>query len=89
MEIFADGKVISLDDYKSLTVVGERHAGWKSSSAQKGQLEELQAVAETLRRDGPWPIPLDEQIQATKISLEVERRITNGSGAMGSPACAE
>jgi predicted dehydrogenase/threonine dehydrogenase-like Zn-dependent dehydrogenase len=75
MDIFADGKVISLDDYRVLTVTGGRHAGWKSNSPQKGQLEELQAVARTLRNGAPWPIPLEEQIQATKMSLAVERQI--------------
>jgi hypothetical protein len=38
-------------------------------------LEELQAVAQALRQGMPWPIPLEQQIQATRISLEVERQI--------------
>src|ERR1017187_336411 len=80
MEIFADGKVISLEDYRSLNVAGGRYAGWKSNSVQKGQLEELQAVADTLRRGAPWPIPLEQQIQATRISLEVERQVTGEAG---------
>jgi predicted dehydrogenase len=75
MEVFADGKVISMNDFKTVTVAGTRHSGWKSATIQKGQLEELQAVAETLRRGASWPISLEEQIQATRISFEVERQI--------------
>jgi predicted dehydrogenase/threonine dehydrogenase-like Zn-dependent dehydrogenase len=75
MEIFADGKVIVMDDYKSVTVHGGKHKGWSDKTVQKGQLQELQVLADTLLRGKPWPIPLSEQIQATRISLEVERQI--------------
>jgi hypothetical protein len=79
MEVFADGKVISMNDFKTLTVAGTRQSGWKSASSQKGQFEELQAVAETLRHGASWPISLEEQIQATRISFEVERQILAGA----------
>lgn len=75
MEIFADGKVISMDDYKSVEVVGGKHKAWSAQSAQKGQLQELSALADTLLRGKPWPIPLAHQIQATRIAFEVERQI--------------
>jgi predicted dehydrogenase/threonine dehydrogenase-like Zn-dependent dehydrogenase len=90
MDIFTDGKVISLEDYKSLTVTGGRHAGWKSNSSQKGQLEELEAIAQALRHGMPWPIPLEQQIQATRISLEVERQIYSATPERkGFESCAE
>lgn len=76
MEIFADGKVLVMDDYKSVTVYGKKHKGWTSRSTQKGQLQELSALADTLVRGTPWPISLVEQIQATRISLDVEHQIT-------------
>ena len=41
---------------------------------QKGQMEELIAFYEGIR-NGMWPIPLWQQIQATQISLEVERQL--------------
>ena len=76
MDIFADGKVISLNDYKSLSVAGSKRKGWKSVTQQKGQLEELQAVASCLQRGTAWPIPFEQLIQATRISFEVEKQIT-------------
>jgi predicted dehydrogenase/threonine dehydrogenase-like Zn-dependent dehydrogenase len=91
MEVFADGKVISMSDFKSFTVAGARNATWKSDSSQKGQLEELEAVAEALQRGAPWPIPLWQQIQATRISFEVERLIRSAESREEerAPACVE
>jgi predicted dehydrogenase/threonine dehydrogenase-like Zn-dependent dehydrogenase len=75
MEVFADGKVLVMDDYKSVTVHGGKHKGWTANASQKGQLQELEALADTLRRGKPWPISLAAQLQATRISLAVERQI--------------
>jgi predicted dehydrogenase/threonine dehydrogenase-like Zn-dependent dehydrogenase len=76
MEIFADGTVLVMDDYKSVSVHGIKHKGWAAKSAQKGQFQELEALADSLLRDKPWPIPLADQIQATRISFDVERQIS-------------
>lgn len=73
-EIFVDGKVIVLDDYKQLTVSGG-DGGWKSMTMEKGQLEELKALAATMKSGQPWPISLGEQLAATRVSFEVERQI--------------
>lgn len=83
MEIFSDGKVIVMDDYKSVTVYGGNYKGWSASTAQKGQLQELQALADTLLRGKPWPITLAEQLQATRISFEVERQIYSPAQVFG------
>jgi predicted dehydrogenase len=74
LDVFADGTVISLDDYKSLTVSG-RGGGWRSVTQQKGHEEELRALAHALRDGGPWPIPLEEQLRAMRIAFAVEDAI--------------
>jgi predicted dehydrogenase len=81
MDIYSDGKVVSMDDYRTLTVAGGRRGGWESRVAQKGQLQELEALAGCLREGRDWPIPLQQQLQATSISFEVERQLLS-SGAM-------
>lgn len=73
MDVFCDGKVFSLDDYKLLNVTGARHEGWRSVTQNKGQLEELAALAACLRGGTAWPISLEEQLDTTRVSLEVER----------------
>jgi predicted dehydrogenase/threonine dehydrogenase-like Zn-dependent dehydrogenase len=75
MDIYADGKVVSMDDYKSLSIAGGHHKGWNSSAAQKGHLEELEVLANCLLNAREWPISLEQQLQATRISYEIEKQI--------------
>jgi predicted dehydrogenase len=75
MEIFCDGKVLSMNDYRSVNLAGASRPGWKAQASQKGQFEELVELGKCLREGAPWPIPLEQQIEATRISLEVERII--------------
>lgn len=77
MDIYADGKVISMDDYKTLSIAGGKHGGWRSAGPRKGQLEELTALAHSLRTGATWPISLADQLAATRVSFEVERQIRN------------
>jgi predicted dehydrogenase/threonine dehydrogenase-like Zn-dependent dehydrogenase len=75
LDIFGEGKVISLDDYRSLSVVGVRGADWQSQTSDKGQLDELKSLAACLRKNKPWPISLEEQLSATRISYRVEEAL--------------
>ena len=75
LEVFFDGKVVELDDYKRLTVSGSREKGIETKMADKGQKDELIAFAQAIEQGGEWPIPLWQQIQATEIALQVEERI--------------
>lgn len=83
MEIFVDGKVLVLDDYKKLTVTGGRAAGVRTSTTQKGQKEEMEALAMTIREGGEWPIPLWQQLQATDIALQVEEYLRGAPVSVG------
>ena len=74
LEVFVDGKVLVLEDYRRLTIFGARAKGLTTKRSEKGHVEELQAFAESLRT-GDWPIPLWQQLQATRISFEVEDRL--------------
>jgi predicted dehydrogenase/threonine dehydrogenase-like Zn-dependent dehydrogenase len=83
MDLFCDGRVISLNDYKQLSIYGGKPSGWKSMTQEKGQLEELKALADCLLRGKEWPISLEQQLQATRIAFEVERHITSETLAAG------
>jgi predicted dehydrogenase/threonine dehydrogenase-like Zn-dependent dehydrogenase len=85
MEVFCDGLVASLDDYRSLTVVGRRAKPWSAAAPEKGQLEELVALAGALR-DGQWPISLADQLAATRVSFEVQRRIMDRAAREAIPS---
>lgn len=75
MDVFCDGMVLSLDDYKELRVTGRTHRGWSARGAQKGQLEELQALGASLKSSTPWPISLEDQLAVTRLSFEIENRL--------------
>ena len=75
-EIFVDGKVIVLDDYRSLKLVGARGAGLRTAHPEKGQRQELEAFGRAIQGGGEWPSALWEQIQAAAISFEVDRVLT-------------
>lgn len=76
MEIFADGKVIVMDDYKSVTVHGLKSPRvWDSKVARKGHLEELRALARSLAEGGQWPISADDLLASARVALQVEQLI--------------
>lgn len=72
LEVFCDGAVYSLDDYRSLSVTGRRAQGWRSPTMHKGHVEELEELGRALTDGGPWPISLEEQVSATRVSFRVE-----------------
>ena len=75
-DIFVDGKVIVLDDYKQLTVTGGK-GGWKGLTIEKGQFEELKALAEAFRPQGQFPISLADQLSASRVSFAVETQLSS------------
>ncbi|MDP5280682.1 bi-domain-containing oxidoreductase [Sphingomonas sp. DG1-23] len=77
MDIFCDGRVITLDDYKQVEIAGGRGKGWRSASAQKGQFEELEVLGRSLRnQDASWPIALADMLATSRTAFEVERQLT-------------
>jgi predicted dehydrogenase/threonine dehydrogenase-like Zn-dependent dehydrogenase len=72
MQVFVDGQVFAMEDYRRLTAAGGR-LGARRLVRDKGHLAELQAFADSIQRGGAWPIPLWQQVQATQIALRVEQ----------------
>lgn len=75
-DIFVDSKVIVLDDYKQLTITGGK-GGWKGLTIEKGQFEELKALAEAFRPQGQFPISLADQLSASRVSFAVETQLSS------------
>lgn len=81
MEVFTDGRVLVMDDYKSVTVHGGKQKGWSSTAVRKGQIEELEALSVTLLKGAAWPIGLEEQLLVSHVAIEVERQINQQIGS--------
>jgi oxidoreductase len=71
MEIHFDGKSIILDDYKSLKGYGAGVKEISTNVSQKGQLEELEALFETLKKSKSWPIELWDMVQTTEVTFYI------------------
>jgi predicted dehydrogenase/threonine dehydrogenase-like Zn-dependent dehydrogenase len=80
MEVFADGRVVALDDYRRVTIAGAKGRNLSARRAGKGQKEELEALGRAILEGGEWPIPLWQQLQATEIALEVEGSLGGDPG---------
>ncbi|MEW5977027.1 MAG: bi-domain-containing oxidoreductase [Acidobacteriota bacterium] len=76
LEVFFDGTVLQLADYRKLTIHGSREQEFTTRMQSKGHREELEAFAGSLKGDRHWPIPLWQQVEATRIALEVEKQLT-------------
>lgn len=80
MEVFVDGVVFSLNDYRALSVTGSRGKPLETRTSSKGQKEELQAFAAAIRGKSDWPIPLWQQLQATRIANQIHSLLAGGRG---------
>ena len=75
-DIYFDGQIIEMNNFKEFIHYGAK--GKKRTSCNsKGHLEELKALRDALTKDMQWPISLEDQLSATRISFEVENQIFN------------
>lgn len=72
LDVYVDGKVLAMDDFRDLDITGGSLQGLHHQASEKGQREELIALANSLKKGGDWPISLDQQLAATRISFQVE-----------------
>jgi predicted dehydrogenase len=76
IEVFCDGRIFHIEDFRSFTA-SDQKGNLSSARIQKGHEEELLAFADAIRLGSAWPIPLAQQIAATRIALAVEAAIGN------------
>jgi predicted dehydrogenase/threonine dehydrogenase-like Zn-dependent dehydrogenase len=75
-QIFYDGKIIIIEDYKRLKCFGVNHAALESNLPDKGQYEELLAFASTIKGDENTAIPLWQLEQATRLALVTDKEMS-------------
>ena len=70
LEVFCEGKVAKLDNFRSV----EGH-GWSfkvpGGRQDKGHQEEVRAFIHAVENGGAWPIPLDELLEVTRVTLDL------------------
>jgi predicted dehydrogenase len=78
LNIYVDENVFLMKDYKNFESYGLSKKNIQSDRIEKGHYEEIKAFTDALMSGGEWPIPLWQQIQATRIALAVEEEIVAG-----------
>jgi len=73
LEVHFDMKSIVMQDFKSIEGYGVKVKNITSKLSKKGQYEEMNAIHDALFNTKKWPIPLDDLIQTTKVSLFASR----------------
>lgn len=88
MDLYVEGMVLSLDDYRSLSVAGRTDPGLTRKQVDKGHREELVRFARAVRGHTDWPIPLWQQLQAARMALQVQEQLLGpaGTAAFAQPA---
>lgn len=76
MNVFFDGKILELDDYKSLNYIPAPGKNEQIKTDSKGHLEELNAFFHGIK-NGISPISLADQFAATRMSFAVEQKLQN------------
>lgn len=74
-EIFFDGKVITIEDYKKISGFGVTVGNIQTANSEKGHLEELLSFAMAMQ-DGKLPISLEDMVQTTRASFMIEKLLT-------------
>lgn len=74
MEIYVDGKIIKMLDYKKMEIFDKKHKVLQIKQ-DKGHLEELKAFYMSVS-EGEEFIPFWQLLQAIEISFEVEKKIS-------------
>lgn len=73
-ELYVDGKIAVLDDYKSLIVHGAEKQSLKTRLQDKGLMNELEQFAKGIQT-GEWPIPWWQQLQVSEVAFAVEEML--------------
>ncbi|MBI2115532.1 MAG: bi-domain-containing oxidoreductase [candidate division NC10 bacterium] len=78
MEIYADGKVLALDDYRSLEIHGGKGAGLRTSLQDKGHRAELEAFHRLVTGQAEAPMTPEEMVEVTELSLAIRDQVRTG-----------
>ncbi len=72
LEIFTQGKIYQLDNFRKLIVYGDSQLKkFKTKSINKGQEECTQAFIDSIKNQSPAPISFEELVHVTQVCLDL------------------
>jgi predicted dehydrogenase/threonine dehydrogenase-like Zn-dependent dehydrogenase len=76
LEVFAAGRMLAIDNFRKLTGYGMPGLGAvRALSQDKGQAACARAFLDAVKAGGPAPIPLDEILEVSRLSIAVADRV--------------
>jgi polar amino acid transport system substrate-binding protein len=78
IEVFADGVVIQLDDFRRLTVTRNGKSAVSKSAQDKGQQALVAAFLDATRGKGQAPIPLPQLVAVSEATFAIEASLRSG-----------
>ncbi|MCZ6675714.1 MAG: Gfo/Idh/MocA family oxidoreductase, partial [Candidatus Poribacteria bacterium] len=78
LEIFTDGSVIALDDYRHVTVRGKKRVDRRNRKGDKGHTAELAHFAQALRGEESLAVTHYDGIRATVCCLKIFESVKTG-----------
>jgi predicted dehydrogenase len=72
IEVFCDGDVFIVDDFRKLTKASDGSTLWQSGETDKGHREELSRFGDAIAKGEISPIAFEELVETTAVSLHVE-----------------
>ena len=76
IEVFCDGEVYIVDDFKKLIKASTDEVLWQSADADKGQAKEMEELAKSFKNGSESPIPFEEIAETTAVALQIEDLLT-------------
>ena len=79
IEIFSQGKVAILEDFRQLKLIaGGKQKIMRSSGQDKGHRLEMDAWIDAIRTGKPEPVPFDQAVNTTRATFAALRSLTSG-----------
>jgi predicted dehydrogenase/threonine dehydrogenase-like Zn-dependent dehydrogenase len=78
LEVFAAGRVVQLDDFRTLTITSGGKSKVSKSAQDKGQNALVAAYIQAIRDGAPPPIPLAEIAAVSEASIAIEDSLRTG-----------
>lgn len=72
IEIFCNGEAYIVDDFKKAYRASDGNVLWQNNDVDKGHLEELSCFGDAIAENNLSPIPFEELVETTAVSLHVE-----------------
>jgi predicted dehydrogenase len=75
IEMFFDNSVITVDSFRNWRMSGTKERAFQTKKEEKGHLEELEYLAQRLRKWDKSHAGLQDYIQTTKMTLDIEQKL--------------